>query len=92
MATQPAGLPIADLREAGLLWLINRVVFHPRGYALALVTDEAGEAVGWLLQGDGSEPWTFAGAPDERGVDEDGMFRAAEATFAAATRAAMEHG
>jgi hypothetical protein len=87
-----AGLPIADLRECGLLWLINRVVFHPRGYALALVVGPDGEAVGWVLQGDGSEPWTFTGPADERAVDEDAMFRAAEATFAAATRAAMEHG
>lgn len=38
-----------QLRESGLLWLINRVVFHPRGLALALHLDEHGNAYGWSL-------------------------------------------
>lgn len=33
--------PFDDLRPSGLLWLINRVVFHPWGMALALHTDQA---------------------------------------------------
>jgi hypothetical protein len=63
-----------------LLWLINRVVFHPRGYALALhypdgttreQIDAGGvEPVGWELLGDGSEPWLYG--PD---VEEDQHFR-----------------
>ena len=44
-----------DLRETGLLWLINRQVFHPRGFALA-VDSETGE---FSLLGDGVEPWNF---------------------------------
>jgi hypothetical protein len=56
---QPDGRPFADLRESGLLWLINTSVFHSRGYALALQFDAEGNATGWRLQGDGSEPWTF---------------------------------
>lgn len=49
-----------DLREDGVLWLINASVFHPRGFALAV--DEEGQF--WLL-GNGSEPWVFTdGAGD----------------------------
>ncbi len=48
-----------ELRETGLLWLINRVVLHPRGFALALHFDDDGNATGWSLVGDGSEPWAF---------------------------------
>lgn len=67
-----------DLREDGLLWLINTTVFHPRGFALALADD------GTLhLQGDGTNPWYF-------NVDEDmhqGLFDSAAAAF----RHAAEH-
>lgn len=50
----------AELRDVGLLWLINRVVLHPRGYALGLTIDAAtGEALGWWLFGDGTEPWNY---------------------------------
>lgn len=50
-----------DLRRDGLLWLINRCVFHPRGYALGY--DEENGSF-WLL-GDGHEPWQFLqGAED----------------------------
>lgn len=44
-----------DLVEDGVLWLINRVVFHPRGFALAIdPTDRT-----YTLCGDGTEPWRF---------------------------------
>lgn len=66
--TEPE-LPFSALRDTGLLWLINRVVFHPRGYALALVyTDRAatgGTATGWQLYGDGTEPWSMGDPPAE---------------------------
>jgi hypothetical protein len=68
--------PFEDLRDSGLLWLINRAVFHPRGYALALHVDDGGEVVGWSLQGDGSEPWTFEDGPEQLDA-----FRRAEATL-----------
>jgi hypothetical protein len=48
-----------ELRTSGLLWLINRVVFHPRGWALSFHYDDNGECFGWSLQGDGSEVWTM---------------------------------
>lgn len=51
--------PFEDLSPSGLLWLINRVVFHPRGYALSLVADDAGTVTGWKLLGDGRQPWTM---------------------------------
>lgn len=71
-AWDDAGLPVApaevrgwdELRETGLLWLINRTVFHPRGFALALVRRE-GEIIGWRLLGDGSEVWSMAGPEDD---------------------------
>lgn len=55
--------PLSELSDSGLLWLINRVVFHPRGFALALHADEDGTVTGWNLLGDGSEAWSF---PEER--------------------------
>lgn len=54
-----------DLRTHGLLWLINRAVFHPRGYALGFVMD-ADTPIGWTISGDGSEPWQYASEVDER--------------------------
>lgn len=72
--------PLADLlAPSGLLWLINATTFHPRGFALALVTDDDGMIVGWQLQGDGREPWRYG-----EDVETDERFAAAEAAFAAA--------
>ena len=59
--------PFHELRDSGLLWLINRVVFHPRGWALSLVYRKrevselasGGEVLGWKLVGDGTEVWTM---------------------------------
>jgi len=70
--------PLAELRSSGLLWLINRVVFHPQGLALAVVEDDTGTITGWSLVGDGNEPMWFA--PE----DEAHLFRQAHATLNAA--------
>lgn len=51
--------PLIDLSNTGLLWMINRNVFHPRGYALGLSLDENLEVNGWVINGDGTEPYTF---------------------------------
>jgi hypothetical protein len=67
-----------DLGPSGLLWLINRVVFHPRGFALGLVHRD-GQAVGWKLMGDGAELWAMA-------PPEDDDFARAEATLRHASR------
>lgn len=75
--TQPR--PFSELRDSGLLWLINRAVLHPRGYAIALHVDGEGEVTGWSLLGDGSEPWTFEDGPDQRDA-----FRRAERTLGGA--------
>lgn len=48
-----AAVPV-DLRDDGVLWMVNRTVFHPRGYALAV--DEEGKL---SLMGDGTEPWSY---------------------------------
>jgi hypothetical protein len=70
--------PFAELREHGLLWLINRTVFHPRGYALAFHVDEFdGASTGWQMLGDGTESWNY-----DPSVGEDELFRAAEAFLA----------
>lgn len=62
--------PFSELRDSGLLWLVNRVVFHPRGYALALhfegVAPDIGECTGWSLMGDGSEPWSMGDPTPEQ--------------------------
>lgn len=73
-----------DLHDDGLLWLINRAVFHPRGFALGHTpgTDY------FVLLGDGSEPWRYAQSDDvedpTKVVDEDAAFRAVEAALARA--------
>lgn len=78
MGVPADGRPFAELREHGLLWLINRTVFHPRGYALAVHVADDGETVtGWSMQGDGTESWNYA-----ESVDEDESFRAVEAFLA----------
>jgi hypothetical protein len=71
--------PLSELRGSGLLWLINRVVFHPRGLALALFQEEGGEITGWQLLAAGEgEPFSFTNRDDETG------YRRAEATLRAA--------
>lgn len=74
-------LPFSDLRNEGLLWLINRVVFHPRGFALGLSWPKeayqedgsvVGEPDGWMLLGDGMEVWAMD-------TDEDELFNKSEA-------------
>ena len=68
--------PMKEFREAGLLWYVNRVAFHPRGYALALDIDsETGDVLGWTIYGDGTEPWYFS--PES----EDQKFRDVELTL-----------
>lgn len=66
--------PWAELRDTGLLWLINATVFHPRGYALAVHYDGNGDASGWSILGDGNESWGFAG-DDETTARVDDLFR-----------------
>lgn len=49
-----------NFRQFGGLWMLNRTVFHPRGFALAFVYGTKREVpIGWTLQGDGTEPWCF---------------------------------
>lgn len=67
--------PFSTLRPTGLLWLINTSVFHPRGFALALHYPhlDAAEPDGWVLNGDGCEPWLFSQTPEG-----DALFRTAQ--------------
>lgn len=44
-----------DLPDLGFLWAINRLVFHPRGWALSWSREEQS----WQLWGDGTEAWQF---------------------------------
>jgi len=70
------GRSFRELSETGLLWLINAVVFHPRGFALALSMDTlTGEVTGWDLLGDGMSPYRYAS-------DMDARFLVAEETLA----------
>lgn len=66
-----------ELRDSGMLWLINRVAFHPRGFALGLVYDDGDDSkpIGWSIMHDGSEIWRFTDSDDEDG------FRRAEETL-----------
>ncbi len=57
--------PFGDIRDAGFLWLINKALFHPRGFALAFIKDEDGNFKGWTILGDGTECWSFSEAIDD---------------------------
>jgi hypothetical protein len=69
------GAQLEFLRGKGLLWAINRYLFHPRGFALTFVQDEVIqmngpaklETVGVYMQGDGSECWAYATDDDDDG-------------------------
>lgn len=70
--------PLQELVDSGLLWLVNRCVFHPRGLALGLFVEE-GEVLGWrLLAADADQPFAFADPQDTDG------YRRAETTLHAA--------
>lgn len=49
---------------SGLLWAVNRYLFHPRGFALS-VEMSSGELTLW---GEGIETWRFDDATDEEGM------------------------
>lgn len=59
--------PFGELSESGLLWLINRVVFHPHAVALALVYGDDGAVTSWGLQTspDGT-PYNFPAEVDAK--------------------------
>lgn len=66
-----AAFSFDQLGNLGVLWLINRVVFHPRGFALALdYAESETEPRGWSLHAAAEgEAFTFAmpeGFEDER--------------------------
>lgn len=70
------GRLFVEFQREGLLWLVNRVVFHPRGYALAFhFSDDMETVTGWSLQGDGTETWDFRLPP----TTEDELFNRAKA-------------
>lgn len=62
-----------DFSDDGVLWAINRTLFHPRGYAIGY--DSASRE--WFLLGDGSEPWRYADT-----LDEEKSYRAFKALLA----------
>lgn len=53
LSSEP-GVPV-DLHDDGVLWMINRALLHPRGFALGHdpKTNE------FVLYGDGTEVWSF---------------------------------
>lgn len=63
-----------DLIEDGVLWYINRTMFHPRGFALGFSVDADDPASStFVMLGDGREVWTMGS------TDEDEKFKAFEA-------------
>ena len=65
------------IKSKGVLWAMNRYIFHPRGFALALIyPDDASlsdiengycQPTGWEMLGDGTEIWSFSQDCDEDG-------------------------
>jgi hypothetical protein len=88
MTTTPQPRPFEELRASGLLHYVNRVALHPRGFAIALhYPDDAAredvlagrvDPIGWSIEGDGLEVWSFTEADDDEG------FARIEGTLAAA--------
>ena len=68
------GLPFTEFRESGLLWLVNRVVFHPRGYAMAMHFTGEGfkTCTGYRIVGDGTQPWSMGPDPTDEERDKYG--------------------
>jgi hypothetical protein len=55
---------MGEFRTSGLLWLLNRAVLHPRGFAVGFSYAEGDDIdtaapIGWVLYGDGTEAWRF---------------------------------
>lgn len=71
--------PWSEFRNAGLLWLINTVVFHPRGYAIGIGVNPDD---GWMLLGDGRERWSYDTADPDFVAELDDAFVRAQATLA----------
>ena len=86
-------MAFSELRTYGFLWYINRVAFHPRGFALALVFDDDGNAIGFQICGRGEEPHSFGPSPEEAAAGltvqdiEDDNFAKVEAVFEALRQA-----
>jgi hypothetical protein len=49
------GYTLGDMREFGLLWLLNTTCLHPRGFAIGVNPDGSD----WKLFGDGTQPWSY---------------------------------
>lgn len=63
---------LRQLQDTGILWAINRYIFHPRGltFALGLDRDKSPEPYCFVMGGDGSEIVQF----DETENDEFQVF------------------
>jgi hypothetical protein len=71
--------PFESARSTGLLWAINKVLMHPRGFALTWEYPESAtpeEIVlgavapcGFSVAGDGTEAWQFEEGLDDRGFE-----------------------
>jgi len=53
------------MSDTGVLWAINRYLFHPRGYALALIKNDEEEVTGWQILGDGKQIFTYTEDSDD---------------------------
>ncbi len=52
---------LTDFRNAGLVWAINKSLFHPYGFSMEVkFNDKTGEIVGWDITGDGSKPFFYS--------------------------------
>jgi hypothetical protein len=64
-----------NLREDGLVWMLNTAILHPRGFALGYnPADKTFE-----LQGDGSERWAYEESDRDFSAQLDRRFEAFEA-------------
>ena len=62
--TNKTDFPLNELINKGILWYINRVAFHPRGYALSLTKDND-SILGWNIIGDGTSIFAMSEEQDD---------------------------
>lgn len=66
LSVPPPHGDIAWFRSSGLLWFINRHLFHDLGFALGVDEDDGT----FFIYGDGGERWEFGDDPDGNPIND----------------------
>lgn len=58
-----------EFQEKGLLWAINRYIFHPRGLAMMMIFDDETNETTWSLLTTNTPPFSFDDETDDSGYE-----------------------